>query len=265
MRTEHPGTIDQTKRFSGLAERYAARRPDYPKAIYSALVEQLQHATEVPHLALDVGCGTGIATRILASELPMWQVIGIEPNADMLQHATADIGQATNLSYQTAPAETLPTRNGSAGLLLAAQALHWFDRPRFYDEAARVLAPGGLLAILYNNRQTNDAAVLMAVEDALEGANPAYERGYRSFDIKGELAAAGSYSDITQRDEPWSWPMTLDAFVGYFMSRSFIKPILAERGLENTTTWLTDITTPFASDGQIELPMVTTLTCARKT
>jgi ubiquinone/menaquinone biosynthesis C-methylase UbiE len=263
MSTQDGGPIDQTKRFSGLAERYAARRPDYPQAIFDALTAQLQ-ATEAPRLALDVGCGTGISTRTLAGELPTWQVIGIEPNSDMLQQATADIGQATNLSYQTAPAETLPTENGSAGLLLAAQALHWFDRPRFYDEAARVLVPGGLLAILYNNRQTNDAPALMAVEDALEGANPAYNRSYRSFDIKGELATAGNYNDIAQHDEPWVWPIPLDAFVGYFMSRSFIKPILAERGLQETTAWLTGISAPFASEGQIDLPMMTTLTHAHR-
>ena len=263
MSTRSPAAVDQTHRFSGLAERYAARRPDYPRRIFDVLKEKLRTG-DTSALALDVGCGTGISTRALAAALVDWSVIGIEPNADMLAQATAEIGGLSNLSYQAATAESLPIQDESAGLILVAQALHWFDRPHFYSEAARALAPGGLLAILNNNRQTNDAPALLAVEEALENANPDYNRDYRAFDILGEIAKSARYRAIGQHDEAWSWPMPTDAFVGYFMSRSSIKPIIADKGIEETVNWLTGISQPFARNGKIDVPMTTTLTYAER-
>lgn len=43
-------------------------------------------------------------------------------------------------------AEDSGLETGTVDLITVAQALHWFDLPRFYDEASRVLVPGGVIA-----------------------------------------------------------------------------------------------------------------------
>jgi len=71
------------ERFSGFADRYDARRPMPPAALVD-LLTQLAQVTQ-PRLIVDIGCGTGLSTRIWAGRAE--KVIGIEPNADMRRQA----------------------------------------------------------------------------------------------------------------------------------------------------------------------------------
>ena len=71
--------------FDGLATRYQANRPDYPR---SMLIELKNRAPEAPRLAIDVGSGTGISTRALKRVLGVdWLVTGSEPGTDMRRQA----------------------------------------------------------------------------------------------------------------------------------------------------------------------------------
>lgn len=255
--------VDNTKRFDGLADVYDLNRPDYPAAIMERLAAMVA-SIEGPRSCLDVGCGTGISTRALARALPGWAIVGLEPNADMLARATAASGALPAIRYLEGPAETLPTGDATLSLLTAAQALHWFDRPRFYDEVSRTLVPGGLLAILYNNRKTAESKALQSIEDALEGANPAYSRHYRDLPIADELRAWPAFRDVEVHEHTWIRQSTLDALVDYFLSRSFSKPVAEARGKEATRRLFLDAAAPHAENGMIAVPFVTVLTTARR-
>lgn len=52
-----------------------------------------------------------------------------------------------HVEYRVAPAERSGLETGSADLVAVAQALHWFDFPAFFEEAKRVLRPGGIIAV----------------------------------------------------------------------------------------------------------------------
>ena len=117
---------------------YALYRPDYPAQLAEWLAEQAPDRT----LAVDVGCGNGQLTQLLAAHFE--QVAGFDPSADQIANATP----ATNIDYRCAPAERIPVADASASLITAAQAAHWFDLPRFYSEARRIAAPGALLALV---------------------------------------------------------------------------------------------------------------------
>jgi len=73
-------------------------------------------------------------------------------------------------------------------LMLVAQALQWFDRPRFYQGCRARLVLGGVLAILQNNRDWKASEFLDEYEALLEETSPGYTRHYRSFDVEAELA-----------------------------------------------------------------------------
>ena len=75
-----------TGRFSGLAELYARCRPGYPEESIDYIVERCKLGRQT--LVVDVGCGTGISSRMLAHRsIP---VVGIEPNAEMRALAAAE-------------------------------------------------------------------------------------------------------------------------------------------------------------------------------
>lgn len=119
-------------------QAYARFRPEYPTELARFL------ATVAPDtaLALDVGCGSGQLTAQLATHFG--QVLGVDPSADQLAHAPA----SPRVAYACAPAEQLPLAAGSASLIAAAQAAHWFDLPRFFQEVRRVGAPHAAVALI---------------------------------------------------------------------------------------------------------------------
>ena len=92
-------------------------------------------------LAIDVATGNGQAAVALAPYFD--RVIATEPSAAQLREARAHPG----VEYRQEAAEAIAVESGTADLLTAAQAAHWFDWPRFCAEAARVLRPGGVLAV----------------------------------------------------------------------------------------------------------------------
>ena len=123
--------------FSGQSDAYQKYRPDYPPELFAWLAGQAPGR----RLAIDVATGNGQAAIGLARHFD--SVIATEPSAAQLRQARAD----PRVEYRLEPAEAISLPPASADLLVAAQAAHWFDWRRFCDEAARVLRPGGVLAI----------------------------------------------------------------------------------------------------------------------
>jgi SAM-dependent methyltransferase len=123
--------------FSGFSRDYAANRPDYPEALFTWL------ASVAPRtgLAWDCGCGSGQAAVGLARHFSF--VVATDPSLGQLRHAEPDAGVA----YACCKAEASPLPGGRFDLIVVAQALHWFEFERFYDEVRRVLSPDGLLAV----------------------------------------------------------------------------------------------------------------------
>jgi SAM-dependent methyltransferase len=124
--------------FDRGGDAYARYRPDYPDALAGFLAESAPDT----RLALDVGCGNGQFTRQLGDHFDV--VVGSDPSADQIAHAVPH----PRVRYEVGPAERLGAADGSASLITAAQAAHWFDLPRFYAETRRVAVPGAVIALV---------------------------------------------------------------------------------------------------------------------
>ncbi|KAM9334040.1 putative methyltransferase [Symphorus nematophorus] len=96
-------------------------------------------------LAVDVGCGSGQGTILLAPYFT--KVVGTDISPAQLEMAQTN-NNPPNVSYRQSPAEDLPFASGEVDLVTAFTAAHWFDRLKFLQEADRVLRPGGCLALL---------------------------------------------------------------------------------------------------------------------
>lgn len=145
--------VDPTERFNGLADVYAANRPTYPSQAVDFL---LAHCGWIPgDTLIDVGCGTGISTRIFAER--RLRVIGIEPNAEMRRAAQLAAGDGpVPPEYRDARAEATGLAEASADGVLCAQAFHWFDPQAALSEFRRILKPGGWVALVWNERDESD-------------------------------------------------------------------------------------------------------------
>lgn len=130
-------SADFQDHFSALAHRYASYRPHYPKTLF----EYLAGISTERKLAWDCACGNGQASVGLAEFFE--KVIATDASREQIAAAKA----SARVRYEVAPAEASSLAAGSADIITVAQALHWFDLARFYNEAKRVLKPGGRIAV----------------------------------------------------------------------------------------------------------------------
>jgi SAM-dependent methyltransferase len=136
--------VSPTHRFSKTAEDYERHRPGYPLELIEWIAETCR--TKKGARVVDLGCGTGIATRLLAG--CGYDVVGVEPNEPMRERAES-VGGAR---YVAGSAEETGLPDASADLVVAAQAFHWFEPKATMRELARILAPGGGCAAFWNVR-----------------------------------------------------------------------------------------------------------------
>lgn len=97
-----------------------------------------------PERLLEIGCGTGIATRRVADAIPEhaeYVVTDLIP--DMLDFAKAHTHTARPLSWQLADVTALPFKDNRFDLIISQLSVMFFDRPKAFREVCRVLQPGG--------------------------------------------------------------------------------------------------------------------------
>ena len=126
--------------FGAAAVAYAEHRPDYAPA---AVLWALEPAPG--RRVLDLGAGTGKLTGTLVALGA--DVIAVEPDPAMLTELRRALPSVRALPGS---AEAIPVPDASVDAVLAGNALHWFDMALAGPEIARVLAPGGILAGLWN-------------------------------------------------------------------------------------------------------------------
>ncbi|MGH3388788.1 MAG: class I SAM-dependent methyltransferase, partial [Actinomadura sp.] len=123
---------------------YADERPDYPDAAVRWALEPVAGAPRV----LDLAAGTGKLTGVLLrGGTPADRIVAVEPDPQMRAEFRHRV---TGVAPLAGSAEQIPLPDGSVDAILVGQALHWFDLDRAVPEMRRVLAPGGVLAGLWN-------------------------------------------------------------------------------------------------------------------
>lgn len=123
--------------FSAVASSYAESRPTYPDALFDFL------ASAAPRRERAWDCATGNGQAALALARRFDRVAASDASVEQISHAFS----SPRVSYVVARAEAAAFAGRSVDLVTVAQAAHWFDLPRFFAEARRVLAPGGVIAL----------------------------------------------------------------------------------------------------------------------
>jgi SAM-dependent methyltransferase len=158
----------QAGSFGSVAQTYAAVRPGYPSA---AVRWGLPPGAKV---ALDLGAGTGKVTEVLLAE--GLTVYAVDPDERMLEELRR-VAPAAHARPGTAEAIPLPA--ASVDAVLVGHAFHWFG-PAALGEMARVLRPGGTVALLWNLRDDSTdwvrafgALIALGAQDSTGYESPA--------------------------------------------------------------------------------------------
>lgn len=206
--------------FSGVAAGYQAFRPGYPPALF----EWLAGISAGPERAVDLGCGTGQASVALAARFE--EVIALDPSAEQIAHAEPH----PRVSYRVAPAEATGLAASTADLVIAAQALHWFDPGRLHPELARIARPGAAFAAFTYGLCRVDPRVDGVVDRLYRGIVGPYwpperahvDAGYRTLPFPWPEIPAPAFAI----EESW----TLDRFLGYLRTWSAVSAYRRQTG-----------------------------------
>ncbi|KAK4059156.1 hypothetical protein Trihar35433_11153 [Trichoderma harzianum] len=194
---------------------YAHARPDYDPGVYKAVINHHKSTGGQFDTVVDVGCGPGSATRGLAPYFA--NAIGLDPSQGMVATARSFGGVSSEsrpIRFEISTAEDLgahlatPISDSSVDLITAANAAHWFDMPQFWLAAARILKPGGTVALWTSGEirvhpSMPNAAALQAVFDEHT------ETYLKPFHVPGNYMVRSGYADLGL---PWTIAQPVEAF-----------------------------------------------------
>jgi ubiquinone/menaquinone biosynthesis C-methylase UbiE len=212
-----------TDPFASIADPYALHRPRYPDALFAFL------AGAAPDRTAAWDCATGNGQAAIGLAKYFGTVFATDASAEQLARAEACSG----VDYKLAPAEDSGIPDHSVSVVTVAQAVHWFELPRFYREVRRVLKPNGVLAVWgYVLFRTGEKDI----DERIDVLN--YEILKPYFDAR-VLTLWDGYIDLPfpfQRLQTREWSIevdwSLDDFMGLISSWSGLKAYRAATGLD---------------------------------
>ena len=211
---------ERSRLFGQEAERYDRCRPRYPDVVIDEMLGPAPAGLDV----LDVGCGTGIASRQVAERGA--NVLGVEAAPRM-----AEIARSHGIEVEVAPFEDWDAAGRTFDHVISAQAWHWLDLPVSTAKAASLLRPGGRLCLVWNaGCHPDDLAD--AIAEVYARWFPAITAGFgyaanRPTDRRSGLtpvveaiAAVPEFSPATETWFPWAHRYDRDQWLDVLRSRS---------------------------------------------
>ncbi len=224
---------DSTKRFSDRVEDYVKYRPGYPSELADYL--HSRWGLDSGAVVADVGAGTGISSSLFLRR--RHPVFAIEPNTEMREKAIELLGMQPLFSALNGTAESTGLDDETIDLIVAGQAFHWFDQVATRKEFQRILKPGGVVALIWNERLTEegfaadyDSFIIRHATDytKVDHRNISPEEisqffsphicdykafpNSQTFDMQGLLGRLASSSYIPPRDTPEFKKMEADLY-----------------------------------------------------
>lgn len=173
------------QQYDQMAKVYDRRWNNYILRTLSFIKAWAQILPEVT--VLDIGCGTGEFERLVLSDHPTQQMVGVDISEKMLEIAKQKCQAYPNVSFRTASASVLPFPDDSFDIIVSANAFHYFDDPKAaLSEVQRVLKPNGTVVIL---DWCKDYFLCRVCDIVLKFIDPAYQQCYTQREFHNLLAS----------------------------------------------------------------------------
>ena len=204
--------------FGAVVDEYDAARPSYPPDVFDALgeLEGLR--------VLDIGAGTGIATRALLARGA--SVIAVDSGDEVLRRA---IARTPGLPAVVADGAVLPVRTSSVDLVCFAQAWHWLDPATRVAEAHRVLGEAGRWAGWWSHARADAEPWFDRYWSAIERWCPGMNRRQRDTDWGATLDEAGRFDVGARIVVPWMRTISVDDWMTDQASHSYVLGLTPDR------------------------------------
>jgi SAM-dependent methyltransferase len=224
--------------FGSVADAYERARPEYPQDAVRWL------AGGEPADVVDLGAGTGKLTRSLV--VLGHRVTAIEPLPEMLERLQHAVPGADAVAGS---AEQIPLSDESADVVVCAQAFHWFDRQAALAEIARILRPGGRIALVWNTRDNREPWTAML--SATIGSETV-----ESSDAEEPIAASGLFGSVEQATFSFVQRLDRRRLLDLVRSRSYCA-VMAPKEREQVLARVAELYDAHAGPDGIDLPYVT--------
>jgi len=229
--------------FNSLAGDYARFRTSYSNELFDAILEYAR----IPEggRVLDLACGTGFG--LLAYVRRGFSVTGVDVAPAMIREARALVPNGAAVEFAIGRAEALQFPDEGFDLVSCAQAFHWFEPHAAFAECARVLRPGGALAIFWKHAARDDVLTVTAEQIIREWMGDEAATRSRDHAVEHELGWPIFWEHVAPLGSPpngralvdgekrlieFTLERTADEFVGYQRSREKIRTVLGERRFE---------------------------------
>ncbi len=183
--------------FNTAAILYEDVRPGYPEALIQDVIglSGLEEHSRI----LEVGCGTGKATRPFAER--GYELVCLDIGADLIAVATEKLKEFPNVSFIEQTFEEWAS-DGEFDLIISATAFHWVDPKVRYLKASEVLKSKGFLAVFSNQHIRKD-------EGFFAESQRLYDKYYAPLTTSGPTHATNfpgveAFQDPIKRVYPWS-------------------------------------------------------------
>lgn len=208
------GAVQQNRivpRFEAVVDEYDAARPPYPPDVLDAL-------GDLDGLSvLDVGAGTGIATRQLLQRGA--GVIAVDPGERVLCRA---VDRTPGLAAVVADGACLPVPDQAADLVCFAQSWHWLDETTRVHEAHRVLRDGGRWAGWWSHARADAEQWFDDYWAVIEASCPGTHRGQRDTDWGATVDVAGMFVVAPLVVVPWTRSISTEEWLTDQASHSYV-------------------------------------------
>ena len=210
--------------FGTVAESYELGRPRYPSAALDRLSGEL--GLDAASTVVDLAAGTGKLTRDLMPRFA--RVIAVEPLDEMRAGLARGVPGAEAVA---GTAEAMPLPDGVADAVFVAQAFHWFANHAALAEIARVLRPGGGLALLFNTSpwERREGEWFSALNDLLESrADLATAHRHMSGWWLAAFDDDPHFGPLARAEFEHEQRLAPDGFVASLASRSYVSTLEEE-------------------------------------
>ncbi len=203
--------------FDRVAEQYDAARPTYPDALLDDLVE----LARIPAggRILEIGPGTGKASVALAER--GFDLVGVELGDELAAVARRRLGSFPAARIVVADFEQWEPELAEFDAIVAFTSFHWIAPELRYTKTARLLRPGGALAVVDPEHVLlpgADRELWAGVEAIINDVVPHPDSGPPPApedvgDLREEIEASGLFDEVIVRRHLWSVDYTADEYV----------------------------------------------------
>jgi len=212
----------ESRRFDTVAEHYDLYRPGYPEELVDFILARSQIP---PHgKILEIGCGTGKATRLFARR--GYAMLCIDPGEKLISIARQNLRDYPDLEFVVSPFEDWSAPEGVFDLVISAQAFHWVPKDTAYARVARVLKPSGYVALFWNMVPDVEGGIYEELSAAYRKyARELTSREHRSYkeavdQRRQELVESGYFEEIEVASFSWSVQYDTQQFMGLLTTYS---------------------------------------------